>query len=284
VSQENRKRIARRSPAGPPMVAPVTSHAPNRADEFLGYLRSLLTGVQTTQAQPIEQAAELWATAIAAGGLVHVFGSGHSSLPCADVYGRAGGLVPINWIVSEELLPLWGMRSAAVERLSGFAAVLLNAEPLRAGDVLVVVSNSGRNAVPVEMVEAGRARGLHTVAITSLNHARSVASRAPSGRLVCDVADIVIDTLVPAGDAGLRVGEGSEITRVGAASTIVAAAILQAISAETAERLAIRGMHAPVFVSANVDGNEEHNDAELRRMRVRAPTLLAADINRLAGG
>jgi uncharacterized phosphosugar-binding protein len=284
VSHEDQQRNTTRPPAGPRGAASVTSHPSNRAAEFLRYLGSLLTGVEKTQARPIEQAAELWATAMAAGGLVHVFGSGHSSLPCADVYGRAGGLVPINWIVSEELLPLRGMRSAAVERLSGFAAVMLNAEPVRAGDVLVVVSNSGRNAVPVEMVEAGRARGLHTVAITSLNHARSVASRAPSRRLVCDVADIVIDTLVPAGDAGLLVGEGPEMTRVGAASTIVAAAILQAISAETAERLAIRGMHPPVFASANVDGNEERNDAELRRMRVRAPTLLAADINRLAGG
>lgn len=250
--------------------------------DFLSHVGTLLNLVQATESTEINHAANLWADAISTGGLVHVFGSGHSSLPCADVFGRAGGLVPINWIVSEALLPLRGLLSNTIERLSGFAAVLLDSEPVRPGDVLVVVSNSGRNAVPVEMAEGGRSRGMSVVGITSLAHERTVASRAPSRRLLSDVANVVIDTHVPAGDAGLVVaGKGSVTARVGATSTILAAAILQTITVEAAARLAARGMQPPVFMSANIDGSEDHNDVELRRMLHRPPTLLAADIHRL---
>jgi uncharacterized phosphosugar-binding protein len=252
-----------------------------KASEFLDLAVVLLKRVRESQLDAIHRAAEFWVESIEGGGLVHVFGSGHSSLVCVDMYARAGGLVPINWIMGEDLLPLRGLRSGALERLPGLAAVLLDFEPIRRGDTLVIVSNSGRNTVPVEMAESGRERGLRTVGITSLNYSRHFQSRAPSGKHLSEVVDVVIDNLGAIGDAAVTIGEGSEAVAVAPTSTVIGAAIVQAITAETAERLAARGTRPPVLISANVDDSEHHNCAELVRLRQRMPSLLAGDISRL---
>ena len=252
------------------------------AIEYLESVQSALKGALEEQLDAIHAAADLWAAAIAGGGLVHLFGSGHSSLVCQDAYSRAGGLVPVNWIMGEDLLPLRGLRSSMVERLPGLAAVLLDFEPLRVGDVLVVVSNSGRNAVPVEMAEVGRERGLRTIAITSLRHSQSCSSRAPSGKRLCEVADLVLDNMAARGDAAISIGEGDDNVTMGATSTVTGCAILQAISLETAERLIRQGIRPPVFRSANLDNSEELNLKLLLSLDERVPSLMAADINRLS--
>lgn len=252
-----------------------------KAAEFLDHVSLLLQSVREGQLEGIDRAAGLWVEAIATGGLVHVFGSGHSALVCMDMYGRAGGLVPINWITGEDLLPLRGLRSGAIERVPGLAAVLLDFEPIRPGDVLVVISNSGRNAVSVEMAEAGHERGLRTVGITSRAHSLSFPSRAPSGKRLCEVVDVVIDNMGAVGDASVVVGEGDDAVAVAPTSTVIGAAIVQAITAEAVERLVARGVRPSVFISANGDDGELHNRAELGRLWRRMPSLLAADIGRL---
>ena len=210
--------------------------------QYLAALQDLLRRIVEEQIDQIEAAADLWANALANGGMVHVFGSGHSSIVCQDVYGRAGGLIQVNWIVADDLLPIRGMRSSAIERLSGLAAALLDAEPVRAGDALVVVSNSGRNAVPVEMAELAVARGVRTIAVTSLQHSRAFASRAPSGKRLFEVAEIVLDNLAVAGDAAVAVGPPESAVRVGATSTVTGAALLQAVAVEATTRLAAMGI------------------------------------------
>lgn len=251
------------------------------AGQYLTTVQDVISRILTEQLDRIEQAAELWTNAIAGGGMVHVFGSGHSSLVCEDVYGRAGGLVEVNWIMSDDLLPMRGMRSGQVERLPGLAAVLLDAEPVRPGDALVVVSNSGRNTVPVEMAELAVARGVHTIAVTSLAHSLAFESRAPSGRRLCEVTEVVLDNRAPVGDATILVGPPDRRASVGAISTIAGAALLQAVSVETAERLAARGMPPRIFVSANADGGDAQSYAALRGLSGLAPSLMAADVNRL---
>ena len=251
---------------------------------FLNQLASMLERLRDAQVDTIGEAARICATVIASGGLVHVFGSGHSSLVAQDGFGRAGGLIPVNLIVSEDLLSIRGLRAGPIERVSGLAASLLESEPVQAGDALIVVSNSGRNAVPVEMAEIARARGLSTIAITSLAHSSEVASRAPSGKRLYEVVDVVIDNLAARGDAGVRLAGGPQSPVVGPTSTILGAAILQAISVETAATLAASGLEPPVFISANIEGGDAHNAEALRRLKARTPSLLAADISRAHNG
>jgi uncharacterized phosphosugar-binding protein len=251
---------------------------------FLEQVATLLDRFGQSQLAAVSRSAEYCASAIKQGGLVHVFGSGHSSLVCQDAFARAGGLIPINLIVGEDLLPHRGLRCGEVERTSGLAAALLETEPVEPGDVLIIVSNSGRNAVPVEMAEAAHARGLRTVAITSLDHSRSVSSRAPSGKRLFEIADVVIDNLGTSGDAAVDLGDGADAVAVGATSSILGAVAIQAICVETSARLSAAGMRPPVFVSANVEGGDAHNRAAFARMGQRLPSLLAADIIRIRDG
>jgi uncharacterized phosphosugar-binding protein len=133
--------------------------------------------------------------------------------------------------------------------------------------VLVIISNSGINAVPIEMAMLCRDKGMTVVAITSLAHSQSVASRHSSGKKLFDAADIVIDTHGVSGDAALDVPGSPHQT--GATSTIIGCAIVQAITAQAVAMLAERGEAAPIWVSTNMPEGREHNHKWLRRYRTR---------------
>ena len=127
----------------------------------------------------IRAAAELVADTLAARGIVHAFGTGHSHMLAEELYYRAGGLVDVRPILFEGLMlhasaPL----STSLERLPGLAAALLDDHPIRPGDVLIVASNSGSNAVTSELARLARDAGARVIAVTSLRHATSSAARA----------------------------------------------------------------------------------------------------------
>lgn len=248
---------------------------------YLDAAIALLNEILDTQQEAIQEAGRLCADAIAGGGLIHVFGTGHSHMLAEELYDRAGGLLSVNPIlVGDLMLHEGGLRSGPLERLPGLAEVILDHEPVQPGDVLIVASNSGRNAVPVEMAELARQRGLKVVAITSLQHSRSVESRAPSGKRLIEVVDVVLDNRGPAGDAVLPMPGAPEGMRMAATSTVTGAAIIQAIAAETAAHLAAAGVEVPVLMSANLEGADEHNDRLLRRLGPRVPSLLSREVSR----
>jgi uncharacterized phosphosugar-binding protein len=250
---------------------------------YLDSAIALLQEVRETQQEAIEEAAGLCAEAISGGGLIHVFGTGHSHILAEELYDRAGGVLAVNPIlVGDLMLHEGGLRSGPLERLPGMAEVILDHEPVRAGDVLIVASNSGRNAVPVQMAELARQRGLKVVAITSLQHSRSVSSRTPGGRRLFEVVDVVIDNRGVPGDAVLPVPGATEGAHMAATSTVTGAAIIQAIMAETVDRLAAAGAEVPILMSANLEGADEHNERQLRRLGPRVPSLLAREVSRLA--
>jgi uncharacterized phosphosugar-binding protein len=254
------------------------------AKAYLDSAITLLREVLETQREAIEEAGRLCAEAIAGGGLIHVFGTGHSHILAEEGYDRAGGLLAVNPIlVGDLMLHEGGLRSGPLERLSGLAEVILNHEPVRRGDVLVVASNSGRNAAPVEMAQLARERGVKVVGITSLQHSGSVPSRTPGGRRLFEVVDVVIDNRGVPGDAVLPVPGAREGMRMAATSTVTGAAIIQAILAETVARLAATGAEVPILMSANVEGADEHNERQLRRLGPRVPSLLAREVSRLVG-
>lgn len=242
------------------------------AAEYLQTVSALLKRVHDEQLPTLDAAAARIAECIITGGLWHVFGSGHSQLLAAELFYRAGGLVPVNAILD---LPLSVMvnarRSTWLERMPGYAEQLLQDEPLQAGDVVLVISNSGRNAVPIEVALAARARGATVLALTSVQFSRRVSSRHPSGKMLLDCADLVFDNYGADGDAAVQI-PGCP-SAVSATSTVVGSALLQALTAATVAELQRRGHRAPVWESANGEAGERINAAHLARYQGRIKRL-----------
>jgi len=235
-------------------------------------LMRLLGTIQRGQYATIDKAARLATESLLADGVLHVFGSGHSHAVAEEAFHRAGGLVPVNLIQESFLTPQTPPSiSGQLERVPGIARVLVEAFDLRRGEVLVVISNSGINAVPVEMALEARERGLQVVAITSLGHSQQSASRHPSGRRLFEAADVVIDNGAPPGDAAVAY-PGSAV-RVGAVSQVAGAYIMNSLVCRVVELFLERGQTPPVYLSANVSGGDQHNRALEARYRPRIRLL-----------
>lgn len=230
----------------------------NTVLKYYQYTADILKGVAHQEEAAIEQAAALMSASCAAGGRIYVFGSGHSHMIAEEVYARAGGLAMIKAILPQELMVIdFPTKSTGIERLSGYSASLLNLYKIDKKDTLLVISNSGRNPVPVEMAQAAREKGAKVVAITSLSHSKQTVSRAPSGLRLFEVADVVIDNHAPKGDAGFYI-EGCK-TPVGPVSTLTGVFIAQALICQVVEDMVREGMEPPVFVSSNVDEGDAFN-------------------------
>jgi uncharacterized phosphosugar-binding protein len=217
--------------------------------EYLDLVCSILQNMKTTQGESIRKSATFVGDTILAGGLVYTFGSGHSQLLSQEVHARAGGLYPVMQIVD----PLWGR----AERIEGLGEILLSGLPLKAGETIFVISNSGRNPEPIEVAMLARQMGLHVIVVTSLTHSMSVTSRHSSGKKLYELGEVVLDTGAPAGDASLSF-KGLDV-KAGAVSTVLGAALLNAVMVETIQYILDKGGKPPVLMSANLDGNEEYN-------------------------
>lgn len=232
----------------------------------------LIEEIQKTQADAIERAAGRIFESLVRDGVLHVFGSGHSQALAAEAFHRAGGLVPVNALMEDFLSPLRPPgKSGRLERVSGIAAILLDHYDVRAGEVLLIVSNSGINAVPVEMALEAKARGASVIALTSVAHARAVASRHPSGQRLFEVADIVIDNAGEPGDAAVHY-EGLSV-KVGATSLLAGAYIINSLVCRVVEVHLAQGLVPPVYMSANLPGGDEHNRQLEAKYRTRIKLL-----------
>ncbi|MFI1796828.1 SIS domain-containing protein [Streptomyces sp. NPDC020379] len=230
------------------------------AGQFFDAAIGLLRRVRDEEAEHIATAGSMLADAVAAGGRIFVFGAGHSSLPAQDVVYRAGGLALVNLLAVPGVIGLDVMPAtlgSALERVDGLAGAVLDTSPARAGDVLVIISLSGRNSLPVEMAMNARALGLRVVGVTSLSYAEHTRSRHTSGTFLKDHCDLVIDSKIGIGDAELT-ADGIAAP-FGPASTVVTSALMQAVVACAAGALAERGIDPPMLRSGNVDGGHEWN-------------------------
>ena len=221
----------------------------NKAQEFYLKTVEVLAAISETQMDRIHQAADMIADSIADDKILYLLGGGHSLMVAAEAYHRAGGLAPVDIIHDRSF--------GRAERCQGYAKQLLDWYNPAAGSVVVIISNSGRNALGIEMALECKERGIRTIAITSLDHSKAAESRHPSGKRLFEIADIVIDNCGILGDAILDV-EGV-MGKICPTSTIAGATIVDMIMAQTVQNLVDRGMTPPVFISANVDGGDEHN-------------------------
>ncbi|NJC83252.1 sugar isomerase domain-containing protein [Planosporangium mesophilum] len=225
-------------------------------------ISDLLPRVMREQAPQVSRAADLITEAIRADGVVHAFGSGHSQALAMEIAGRAGGLVPTNRLSLRDIV-LYGGEPASVlddvrlERDPSVAERVLALAPVRDGDVFVIASSSGVNGVVVELARLVKERGHGLIAITSLDHTGRVEPRHPSGKRLCDLADVVVDNGAPYGDAALPLPGGGA---TGAVSSVTGAALAQMIVTEVVGRLIEAGEAPPVYLSMNVPGGDEHNN------------------------
>lgn len=201
---------------------------------------------------------------VADGGVVHVFGSGHSRLAAEEVAVRAGTLSSVTSVWPDRGLD-------RLERVPGLGASALSASDLRAGEVLVVVSQSGINPLPIDVAIAARERAAQVVGLGSATHSRSVASRHPDGHRLLDVVDVFLDTRVPAGDALVEL-EGLA-GRCGPASTFAAAALLHAALVEAVAWMLAHGHEPPVRVSRNLPEGDRRNLEFIERYAARIPDV-----------
>ena len=234
-------------------------------------IHNLLNKVQQTQGEAMEKAVTAVADTLSRGGTVYAFGTGHSHMLAEELFYRAGGLVRVCPILDDGLmLHTSASRSSQLERLSGYAATLLDGgiDPTEK-DIIFLFSNSGRNAVPVELALEMKKRGVRTVCITNLAQSTQASSRHSSGLRLFEICDIVIDNCGRLGDAAVPVGEH----RCGPTSTVIGAAILQAIVCAVVDQLHSRGVAPEVFCSSNVDGGDEINSRYIRQYRGTIPML-----------
>ena len=219
------------------------------------------------QSAALDAARDAVATALGTDHLVYVAGSGHSHLIAEEAFYRAGGIAAAQAILDPDLmLHLGAERSTLLERETGRAERVLADYPVEAGDVVFIASNSGRNAYPIEMALACKARGATTIALTSLRHARAITSRHHSGKLLYQVADLVLDNGGEYGDAALNVGND---IRMGPTSTIAGVFILNAVLAEAVDQLSHNGVEVDVYQSANMQGAEAAAEEMIRRWQSR---------------
>lgn len=227
--------------------------------EYLATAQRLLGRLADEEWPKLSAAADALADALAAGKTVHAFGTGHSHMLAEELYYRAGGLVRVNPILFDGLMLHSNARlSTTLERLPGLAEALLEHHQVSAGDVVFVASNSGSNAVTSQLVSGVQRRGARVVALTSIAHATSAAARETEFPRLHELADIVIDNGGVVGDAAVAVDGFAQ--RVSPTSTVVGAAILNAIVAETVARLVARGVIPEVYTSSNLSGGDAAND------------------------
>lgn len=235
--------------------------------KFFDTSNALQDKVYADNADTLKGAGKLIAESIAAEGVLHTFGSGHSQILAAEIERRAGGLVPVSSINDPadgwpEQIPGYGAR--LFQRYAYQYAV-------QPGDVVLVISNSGRNASPIEVAMEARAAGLKVIAMTSLAMSKAASSRHPSGKKLYELADLVLDNGGVPGDAAIDASGFAY--KVGPTSTMTGALLLNLLSMEIIENLISMGVTPPTYVSQNADGGAEHNEALATkyRHRIRRP-------------
>ncbi len=224
--------------------------------------RDLLASIEQTQSESVEAASGLCADAIGGGGLVHLFGTGHSRIPVEEMFPRYGSypgfnpMVELSMTYHTEVVGSNGQRQAMfIERTEGLAEVILSNFELRPTDAMMVFSANGLTAAPIEIAAGARARGLRVVAVTSRQQSLAREPQHSSGTRLLEHADVVLDLCTPAADA-LTTLAGVP-TPVGPGSTLAAVALVNAVKVRTAELLAERGALPPVITSPAVVGTDE---------------------------
>lgn len=237
----------------------------NAIAAYSGALLETLNRAFDTQADALREGARLLKEATLGGRNIFAFGCSHAILPMLEMYYRTGGMATINPVRAPGLCldvdP--ATMTSAMERMRDYGRVIVDGQPLGAGDVIIVHSVSGRNSVSIDVALRAKEKGAKVIVLTNLAMSRAVTSRHPDGVKLYEVGDVVIDNCGCLGDAAIDVPGAPE--KVAPTSTAVGAALMNAMMAQAVADIVDAGGVPPVFVSANVDGGDEHNREMLKQ-------------------
>ena len=223
-------------------------------------VRKMLEQLEQQETETIIEAATMLADAIAEKRCIWAFGTSHANLVAKEMVYRTGGLAVINPIPAPgldlDILPY--TLGSQMERYERYGADLLRYRGVTEGDVVILHSVSGRNTVMVDAALEAQRLGARVIVITNLAYSEHSESRHPSGKLLYELGEVVIDNCGEPGDACLEYP--SLPARVAPTSTVMGAIIANALIEATVDLLIERGVHVPVLMSANMEGGDEYND------------------------
>ncbi|MEG0692206.1 MAG: SIS domain-containing protein [Oscillospiraceae bacterium] len=239
---------------------------------YINKICDMLQVVEHEEVTGIEEAALVAFNSIQNGGLLHVFSTGHSHMIVEEMFYRAGGLIPVNPILDNSLMLHEGaITSTENERLHGKAQEVLSKVNLQKGDTIIVSSNTGINAVPVEAALYAKSMGVTVIGVTSVEASKELKSRHIDGKKLYEVSDIVVDNHAPIGDGMVYVPTNGQMT--GGASTFSSLFIAQRIVLKIENLYLANGLTPPIFMSANIPGGDEHNARAITKYQDRIRAL-----------
>ena len=227
--------------------------------QYINNIQKLIQQVLETQMENIDAAGSIIAESLMNKGFVYTFGTGHSHMMAEELFYRAGGLARVYPILEDALMLHNGaIKSTDMERLGGYAELILNRYDCSEKDCLIIASNSGRNPVNIEMVTAAQKRGMKVIGLTNLKHSKAQESRHVSGKKLYQLVDVVIDNQGCLGDASVFI---PQINRnIAATSTSLGAMILQATVIAAIEIMLEKNFIPEVFSSSNLDEGDTINE------------------------
>ena len=238
----------------------------NRAEEIDSALIAELIahlGLDAVKRQlpEIKAAAKLIFDSVTSDGNIFTFGAGHAQALAMEFSSRAGGLAIFQSMHLQDIRPeprdaFWDLRDSQPERIPENGVKVLDHHKVKANDVVIIASQSGRNGAIVEMALECKKRGIKVIGLSSNKHSESVDSRHPSGLMLSDVVDLALDNGSVVGDAVAELADGKSIC---SASTVCFALIAQAINAEVTKLFMLNALPAPLLVSANLDHGDKAN-------------------------
>ena len=229
---------------------------------FINRLQEIISRVSQTQGETIVQVAKHCADAVAAERWVHLFGAGHSAIPVMETFPRIGSfvgfhpLLELNLSFNGQVVGGMAQRQASfLERVEGYADVILANHSFSSQDVLILFSHSGINQLIVDMALLGKERGMTVVGVTSVEHSSANDARHSSGLRLFEAVDYTLDTCVPEGDALVNI-EGLDYPVAGS-STIMSSVIMVSLVSQIAGELAQRGHQPTIWPSHNIHTTPE---------------------------
>jgi uncharacterized phosphosugar-binding protein len=252
----------------------------NLAKEWLRNVRSVMDAIEKTQQEPIRRAAEVMADSIAAGRWVHTFGCGHATLPVEEMYPRIGGFVGFHPMIE---LPLtfftritgeMGIHQFLfLERAEGYGKEIMKGYSFDPRDTMWIFSHTGINPVNIDIGLEAKRQGMKLVVCGSAEESRGRTPRHSSGRMLFELADVLVDSCAPLQDASVPLKDHGD--HVGPVSTMAFVTVVWMTVTTVAEILADRGVHLHIHPSHNIPGDTT--------ARERLDTALAEYRRRIAG-
>ena len=237
-------------------------------DKYFSEIVTVLEKIKTTQKDKLKQAAEIVSDTMDKNGIIYMFGCGHSHLIALDCFYRAGGLANVSAILDTDLMLHNGAaKSSKMEKMKGIAEPVFERYCITEKDIVITVSTSGKNAVPVEMAKVASENGIKNFAVVSSAYFDDKKDEP----LLYECADLFIDNCVPHGDAVIEI-EGAK-TKMGSLSTSASSFILQSVLMEAAEIAGKNGAELPIYMSGNIEGGAEFNKALIKKYMGRVKHL-----------